>query len=76
MQTEYWIGVAGNRTKNITVWAITTQVWKSGDVVWARFTPLQEWRDAMQLLDCVPPTVKIPSVGYRGFTSGFYYLYD
>jgi len=76
MAETYWIGVVGNRTKNITAWAVTTNSWRSEDVVWAQFTPLQEWRDAIQLLGCVPTGTIIPSVGYRGLTSGFYYLYD
>jgi hypothetical protein len=39
--------------------------------VWLCFTPLQEWLDDMQLLDCVPLLTRVPDVGYR-YSRGFY----
>jgi hypothetical protein len=64
MQTEYWI-------RPSRVVSPYTYVLRSpADAAiraegWVPFTPLQEWRDVMRLLDCVPLRAEIPRVGIR-----------
>jgi len=78
MADIYWIGSVRAAWGAYPVWPVANEQHRPEDpwrIPWVQFTPLQEWRDAMQLLDCVPPNVEILGVGYRGISSGYYYLY-